>query len=146
MNRTQKKAWFGLAGFLFSDLLLGIYFVVMFIPHGTPLRIILGFAAPAVTLLVLGVLLWRFRQKQSPFEPAEDERDRTIVRNAVLVSFVSVWLLLTAATVIPIVLRGAEGSVPVAVLPIIHIGIFMAAMTVYYAAVLISYQINRGNI
>lgn len=59
MNQAQKTAWFGLAAFLFSDLLLGIYFVVMFIPRGTPVRAVLGFGFPAVTLAVLGILLWR---------------------------------------------------------------------------------------
>lgn len=142
MNRTQKTAWFGLAAFLFSDLLLGIYFVVMFIPRGAPVRAVLGFGTPALTLAILGILLWRFRRRQSPLEPAEDERDRVIVRNAVLVSFVSVWIMLVAAACIPIIMKGADGVVPVAVLPVIHIGIFMVAMTIYFAVVLVQYELG----
>lgn len=140
MNRAQKKAWFGLAGFLFSDLLLGVYFIIMFIPRGTPVRGVLGFGTTAVMLLVLGILLWRFRRKQSPLEPPQDERDRAIVRSAVTVSFVSVWVMLVAATCVPIIMLGADGAVHVAVLPVIHLGIFMAAMTVYFAAVVVQYE------
>lgn len=142
MNRAQKKAWFGLAGFLFSDLLLGVYFLVMQIPRGTPERGVLGFGTTGAGLAVLGILLWRFRRKQSAAEPEADERDRAIIRKAVVVSFVSVWVMLVAATCVPILMLGADGAVPVAVLPVFHLGIFMAAMTIYFAAVVVQYRID----
>jgi hypothetical protein len=146
MNRAQKSAWFGLVAFLFSDMLLGIYFVVMFIPRGTPVRAVLGFGVPAVTLAVLGILLWRFRRKQSPVEPAQDERDRIINRNAVAVSFVGLCAMVTTAATVPIVILGGDGAVPVTALTVVQLGIFMAAMTIYFAAIVLQYRIDGGKL
>ncbi|MCE5186010.1 MAG: hypothetical protein LLF76_07795 [Planctomycetaceae bacterium] len=144
MNRAQKNAWFGLASFLFSDLLLGVYFIVMFIPHGAPLRIALGFCTPGVTLLVLGILLWRFRKRQSPLEPEQDERDRAIIHKAGVASFVSICALLIATATITAAIQGRDGTVPVTVLIVMQMGIFMAAMTIYFAAVVVQYRKQGG--
>lgn len=146
MNRAQKSAWFGLAAFLFSGLLLGIYFVVMFIPRGTPVRAVLGFGFPAVTLALLGILLWRFRRKQSPVEPAQDERDRIINRNAVAVSFVGLCAMTMTGATVSIVIVGGDGVVPVTVLTVMQFGIIMAAMTIYYAAIVLQYRIDGGKL
>lgn len=146
MNQAQKTAWFGLAAFLFSDLLLGVYFVVMFIPRGTPVRAVLGFGFPAVTLAVLGVLLWRFRRKQSPVEPAQDERDRIINRNAVAVSFVGLCAMMMTVATVPIVILGGDGAVPVTALMVMQLGIFMAAMTIYFGAIVLQYRMDGGKL
>ena len=82
------------------------------------------------------------RKKQSPAEPDFDERDNLIKKRAVLASFVSVWLLLAATTIIPRLIVGQDGSIPVWTLPLINLGVFLIAMLVYSVAILIQYGLG----
>ena len=72
-------------------------------------------------------------------EVDNDERDRYIKKNAILVSFISLWILLFAASLIPGFVTGDMGSIPVDLLPIINMGVFLIAMLVYSVAVLFQY-------
>ena len=141
MNRTQKEAWFGLGGILLS---LGIFvwagvklFILKTIPEGItrfwPVLVICVFMATSIVLL---------RRKQSPAEVESDERDRLIKYRAVVACFVSVWVLLAAASAIPSFVIGAKGSVPVWLLAFINLGVLLGAFLVYSAAVLLQY--GRG--
>jgi uncharacterized membrane-anchored protein len=73
-------------------------------------------------------------------EVDNDERDSHIKKNAVLVSFVSLWILLFAASLIPGFIAGDMGSIPVDLLPIINMGVFLIAMLIYSAAILAQYN------
>jgi NADH:ubiquinone oxidoreductase subunit K len=79
------------------------------------------------------------RKKQSSKEPDSDERDDLIKRRAVLVSFVSVWILLAAATLIPGIILGQTGTISAYILPFINVSIFLIAMMVYSVAILVQY-------
>jgi hypothetical protein len=57
-------------------------------------------------------VIW-LRRKQSPKEVDSDERDKLIQSRAVLVAFVSVWILLFAVSIIPRLVLGEDGSIPV---------------------------------
>ncbi len=138
MNRTQKGALLNLSGFLlniaaFSYLLITIFGFRTLPNRAALVVVLLLFAAQA------GWWVFFFRRKQSPVEPQADERDRTIMKNAVLVSFVSTWLLLAAATLIPALVLGQAGSLPVFLLPFINFGVFVLAEVAYFVAVLVQY-------
>ncbi|MHC4426699.1 MAG: hypothetical protein ACYSYV_11470 [Planctomycetota bacterium] len=141
MNKTQKTAWFNLAGGL---LCIGIHIwvVVRFlilktVPGGVerlwPMLVFLVFAVTSIILL---------RRRQSPAEVDSDERDRLIKYRAVVACFVSVWFLLAAATLIPRFVVGIKGSIPVWLLAFVNLGVLLIAMLVYCVAVLIQY--GRG--
>jgi hypothetical protein len=144
MNRTQKTALFNLSAFLMNIAFLSYLFITIFgfrtLPNRAALvAVMLVFAAQA------GWWILVLRKKQSPVEPQADERDKTIIKNAVFVSFVSTWLLLAAATLIPEVVLGPAGALPVFLLPFINFGVFVLAGVVYFTAVLVQYgRANKG--
>ena len=142
MNRTQKGAWFtlGLSGLL----VLCLAFVLrsMFIPGDRLAGVGLARGWSWLVLLFTVVSLLFVFRKQSPAEPAADERDHLIKRNAVLASFISVWILLTVEAVLPSTLVDDRGSIPLAALPIINAAVLFAALLVYSVAVLVQY--GRG--
>jgi hypothetical protein len=142
MNRTQKGAWFTLG--ISSLLILFLAFVLrsMFAPGDRQAGVELARGWSWLVLLFTIVSLFFVFRKQSPAEPAADERDRLIKRNAVLASFLSVWILLAVEAVLPSTLLDDRGSIPVAALPIINTTILFTAMLVYAVAVLAQY--GRG--
>jgi len=97
------------------------------------LLVILFFTIVSVVLL---------RIKQSRAEVDFDERDNAIKKNAVMVSFISLWALLIAASIIPTLIVGDEGAIPVFFLPIINFGVFLIIMIIYSVAILVQY--GRG--
>ena len=98
-------------------------------------------------LLILGFLgmsaIFIFR-KQSPAEVAFDERDNLIKKKAVRVSFVSLLILLFAASIVPSIIVGDWGSIPASLLPIINFNVFLIAMLIYSIAVLVQYGRSKG--
>jgi len=78
--------------------------------------------------------------KRKPSEVDNDERDSYVKKNAVLVSFVSLWFLLFASSLIPGFVVGDAGSIPVILLPIIDFVVFLIAMIIYSAAILAQYS------
>ena len=142
MNRTQKCAWFTLG--ISSLLILFLAFVLrsMFVPGDRMAGVGLVMSWLWLVLLFVVVSLLLVFYRQSPTEPATDERDRLIKRNAVLASFVVVWILLAVEAVLPSKLVGDAGSIPVAVVPIVNTAILFTAMLLYAAAVLVQY--GRG--
>jgi len=144
MNRTQKGALLILSGFIVNFAILGYLFITIFVLKSLPKR-----SAAVVLLLLLamqfGWWVLLLRKRQSPAEPEADERDKAIMRNAVLVSFISTWLLLEAATLIPALMLGEAGSVPVYILTFINFGVFLMAGLVYAVAILVQYRYGSKN-
>ena len=137
MNRTQKGAWFtfGVAILLLTFGL--IIFTQMFAARTTSIRLVRIWLLVILFFMVISAVLLRI--KQSRAEVDFDERDNSIKKNAVLVSFVSLWVLLFAASIIPGFVAGDAGSIPVCLLPIINFGVFLIVMLVYSAAILVQY-------
>ena len=138
MNKTQKGALLNLSGFLVNIGFFSYLFITIFGFRTPPNR-----SAAVVVLLVFaaqfGWWILLLRRRQSPTEPEADERDKTIMKNAILVSFVSTWLLLAVATLIPALVLGQAGSLPVFLLPFINFGVFALAGVVYFVAILTQY-------
>jgi hypothetical protein len=139
MNRAQKGALISLSAFalsvaVFSYLLIRIL-ALKSLPqsHLGKLWPILAFAA------LIGWWVVLLRKRQSQAEPEADERDALIMKRAAQIAFVATWILLAAVTVVLGLALGQAGVVPVYVLTFIHFGLFIAAMLVYFAAVLILY-------
>ena len=141
MNKTQKEAIVNLICMLFNIGIVFYLFVSLFVIKRFPGGFDFFCVLVAVILILIGAVIF-IRRKQSPAEIDSDERDGLIKKRAVMVSFVSGWLLLAAASVIPRFVVGMDGMVPVWLLPIINITVFLLAMVVYCVAVLVQY--GRG--
>ena len=138
MNKTQKGAWYSIVISLLS-VALGIDVTVeIVVMRRVPEGFGLFFWVPAF-LLITGTAIYFIRRKQSPAEVDSDERDEVIKKRAVLAAFVSVWIVLSALSVIPRFIVGADVSIPVWLLPIMNVGVFLIVFLVYSAAVLIQY-------
>ena len=138
MNKTQKGAWFSLAGGLVCIASFGYIFVQFFVLRKQPGLIGL-WPMLAAYFVFLFMPIFFLRKKQSPHEVNKDERDSLIEKRAVIAAFVSVWILLFAATIIPRFIVGLNGSIPVWSLAFINVGILLIVLFVYSTAVLIQY-------
>lgn len=137
MNKTQKGAWFTF-GVVILLLTFGlIIFTQMFADGAASIALVRIWLL--VILFFMGISAVLLRIKQSRAEVDFDERDNSIKKNAVLVSFISLWVLLFTAGIIPSFVAGDEGSIPVCLLPIINLGVFLIVMLVYSAAILVQY-------
>ncbi len=141
MNKTQKGAWINLAGALMvMGTYIGLYirlFVIKKLPTAFG-----AFWVSSGFFLLLGLMLYTIQKKQSPREVDKDERDKSIEKRAVIAAFVSVWILLFAATIIPRFFVGIDGAIPVWSLAFINVGIVLVVLFVYSIAVLVQY--GRG--
>jgi amino acid transporter len=142
MNKTQKVAWFNLVGILIF-LAISIYIAIEIFVLRKPPVVFSSIWPIAVLYLLIPISIIFVRKKQSPKEVDADERDNLIKRRAVLASFVSVWILLFAASEIPQLIVGREGFVPAWLLPIINLGVLFGAMLVYCTAVIVQYGWGR---
>jgi len=142
MNKTQRRALFTLS----ISILLIAFGVTIFNSMFTPGDRTAGVKLVKVWMwLILGVsvggaVLVHWKRRTS--EVDNDERDNAIKKNAVLVSFISLWVLLFTVSLIPGFVAGDAGSIPVPLLPIINMGVFLIAMLVYSVAILAQY--GRG--
>ena len=138
MNKTQKGAWYSLVTTFLCFAIFGYVFLEISILQRLPEGFSKGLWLLAGCLF-LGASLVFLRRKQSPTEVDSDERDNLIKSRAVLASFISVWILLYASTVIPWFVVGREGSIPVFLLPLINVGILLVVILIYSVAILIQY-------
>ena len=138
MNKKQKGAWVNLVAVLISIAALIYIIIQLFIVKKQ-----FGPAGMWSLLATYGVLLGIptifLRKKQSPREVNKDERDSLIEKRAVIAAFVSVWILLFAATIIPRFIFGNDGSIPVWSLAYVNVGILFIVLLVYSIAVLVQY-------
>ena len=139
MNKTQKKAWYNLVRVLLCILIVIWSFIVSFI---LPLSRFWHLVMPLGIPCVFVVTSFFLRKQQSPVEVDSDERDEVIKKRAVSISFVSAWILLAAATVIPLFVMGLEGSIAVLLLAFINLGVLFGALLVHSVAILVQY--GRG--
>ena len=139
MNKTQKEAWVNLICMLFNMGIIASLFVSLFIirrfPNAFDAFCVIAFGI----IMVVGSFIF-IRKKQSPKEVDSDERDSLLKKRAVMISYVSGWLLLAAASVIPRFIVGQDGWIPVWSLPFINIIVFLLALSIYNIAVLIQYR------
>jgi hypothetical protein len=142
MNRTQKGAWFTLIVAILLIVFGAIIYAAMFAPGsgatGTSLVKVWGWII--LVFLAGGAALVHFKRKPSDVD--FDERDSAVKKNAVLVAFVGLWIVLFTASIIPEFIAGDEGSIPTCLLPIINLGVFLIVMLIYSVAVLAQYYLG----
>ena len=146
MNAAQKKALFNLVGSFLAVALMG-YFCYFILSGPTQAKLFWGRVVAATAAIVMPVVLILFafilRKKQSPAEPAFDERDKLISKKAIQATLVSLCILLYVATAIPILWFGIDGSIPIVALPFINLGIFYMALIIYNGTVLVLYKAKK---
>jgi len=143
MNKTQKGALFSLVNFLLL-IIFSIHSIKIirnifsFGGYPNALKIVLFWAFLIFGFMGLSAFLL-YRKKQSCAEVGSDERDGLIKKRAVLVCFISVWILLISSYAVLWRIVGLDGSIPICILPLIYLGVFFAAMLVYNVTVLVQY-------
>ncbi len=141
MNRAQKGALVALSAFGLNIAFLGYLFLGIFVLKSLPRRLdAVVWMLVFVTLIGWWIVL--LRKRQSPAEPEADERDALIMKRAAQIAFVATWILLVVVTLVLALVLGQTGAVPVYVLTFIHFGLFVVAMLVYFAVVLVLYGWN----
>jgi hypothetical protein len=142
MNSTQKVAWIFLLSVLIGVITftyVGSIFVFGRMPP-SPFGRIGPATAVLVPLVIIGLTILLIARRQSPAEPEVDERDKVIMRNAVVASFVTGWLLLAMVLLILGLALGQTGSVPVYLLTIMLLGVWIVTMLIYGVAILVQYE------
>ena len=140
MNKTQRRALFTLS----ISIVLIAFGVIIFNSMFTPGDRTAGVKLVKVWIWLIlavstgGAVFVHF--KRNAAEVNNDERDSYVKKNAVLVSFISLWVLLFAASLIPGFIAGDTGLIPVPLLPIINMGVFLIAMLVYSISILAQYN------
>ena len=139
MNKTQRRALFTLSISILLIAFGAIIFNSMFAAGdrtaGVKLVKVWILLILAVSVGGVSFVYWKRRASQVD----KDERDNYIKKNAVLVSFFSLWFLLFAASLIPRFVAGDVGSIPICLLSIINMGVFLIAILVYSVAILVQY-------
>ena len=143
MNKTQKRAWLCLAGMIIGIPCLAYIFIMLFALGELP-DSFLGRGWPLIVFWAFIVVTWIcMLRKQSPKEVDSDERDKLIKRRAVLIGFVSVWILLAAVSIALWLILGLDGAIPVWLLTIINLCVFSVVALIFQIAILIQYG-RRG--
>jgi len=144
MNQTQKRAWLSLASYVIGIPCLAYIFIMLFTFGRLP-DSFLGRGWPLVVLWAFIVIGWIcILRKQSPAEVDSDERDKLIKRRAVLIGFVSVWILLAAVSIILWLILGLDGAIPVWFLTIINLCVFSVIALIFQIAIIVQYGRSKG--
>lgn len=144
MNKTQKQAWFNLAGSLLALAVILYILITALLLKRLPSEDFLGkYFFLAVYCAVLVVSLTFMRKKQSLAEPDFDERDIVIKQRAIQYSYVSVWLIFFAACVSVFIVLGLDGYVPVFMLPLALVLLFLIVQLIYCVSILLQYRGGR---
>jgi hypothetical protein len=138
MNKTQKCAWFSLAGTILA-FTIAFYLIFRLAIQKKPPERFCAYLFPLTFLLYIVAGIFFLLRKQSPNEPDYDERDNRIKQKAWIAAFISVGPLFLAASVIPQFFVGLDGTIPVWLLPIVTVSLFYPVMLVYSIAVLVQY-------
>lgn len=139
MNKTQKGAWLSLASYFIGIPCLAYIFIMLFAFGQLP-DSFLGKGWPLIVLWAFIVVTWIcMLRKQSPAEVDSDERDKLIKSRAVLIGFVSVWILLAAVSIVLPLVLGQDGTIPVWLLAIINLCVFSVVALIFQIAILVQY-------
>lgn len=135
MNKAQKCAWFNLimAAILLVLLPTEILCFSSRFLDGLTFFFVFG---------VMGLFVLLFRKKQGVVE--FDERDKLIHKRSLLVCYFVIWGFFITTCIVPYLMFGPTGSIPVYIMPVILYGTFIVAMLVHSVLILVQYG-RRGN-
>ena len=140
MNKTQKGA---LAVLVIITLLL-IFSITIPIAWFNDVLILrrLPLLFLFLAFVVMGLSIIFVGKKRGFCEVDSDERDAVIKRKAVFASYITLWILVFLACIIPFGITDQRGTIPVSLLPPALFLIYLITMLVYSVAVLVQY--GRG--
>lgn len=108
MNKAQKCAWFNL---IMAAIFLVVYATrILCIPN----RFLDGLAFFFV-FGVIGLFVLLFRKKQGVVE--FDERDKLIHKRSLLAGYFVIWGFVITVCIVPYLIFGPKGSIPVYIMP-----------------------------
>jgi len=141
MNRLQKMAWFNLMIIAIS---LGLC-----VGATTVLALLIGMPAALAGFVfmgfggIIGISPIIFRKRRKP--PTFDERDELVNHRAVLLTYSVFWPVFSAVCIIPFLVLGPKGKIPVIVLPLVLCGVMVVLTLVHSTAILIQYGWRNKN-
>ena len=140
MNKTQK----GALVVLVLTIILLIFSITTPIAwfSDAPVLRIFPLVFFVLTFAVMGLSIIFLRNKQSPSEVDYDERDLAIKRKALFASYITLWILVFLACIIPFGITDQRGTIPVSLLPPALFLMFTIVMLIYSLTILIQY--GRG--
>ena len=136
MNRTQKGAWYGL---YLSIFLLLVPVVDIFETALNPI-LLWAIGYPLAILMILPLIFINKKSKQS--EVCSDERDKLIVRKAIIIAFTILCVILLAAYTISIFAFDVTASLPVRAFSFIIYTSFIIFVLILSIATLIQYRLG----
>ncbi len=137
MNSAQKFAWSNIVIVGGTLTLCGVVAAMFAWKYGAG-RVYDG--VPVVSLLgLLGISSRVFHRKRRKGGTQFDERDRMIYEKSLSAAHAVFWPFFVAACMIPILIVGTSGSVPVYVLPIILGGGGVLVTVVQSVVILVQY-------
>jgi archaellum biogenesis protein FlaJ (TadC family) len=142
MNKSQKEAVVGLySTFVFLSVII---VSVLFAPiRDWPFVAKIFLLILTIIACIISVVF--LIKKQSPAEPALDERDVLIRQKALSRSFFALCVILILACYSPMFAFGIEGHFPVLFLPFGLLLIFCIVRMLYCASVLLQYRRGSKN-
>ena len=134
MNKTQKGAWCGLVLVVFLLYIPAIDIIEK--DMGPLLTHLIGYA---VGLLLLILVIYLIRKIDTQPGVNFDERDKLIIKKAVIIAFAAVSIVLISWYILTLFSLGEAGLVSVSKLPVIVYIAFILFIFVCSIAVLVQY-------
>jgi hypothetical protein len=135
MNRVQKMAWWTLYWAAIALVLSGIAMAVLYSIWGFPVAYAGAAFLGLFGFIGLGPII--FRKDKGPVTC--DERDRLINQRAALASFVTSYMVMGLACMVPFFVLGYQAQVSICWLPNIFMAGGITCFVVHSVAILIQY-------
>lgn len=137
MNKTQKGAWVGLVLVVFLLYIPAIDLVEKSL--GLLLTHVVGYS---VGIPLMAVLIYLIRKTETGPGVNFDERDKLIIKKAIIAAFGAVSIVLIAWYVLTLFFIGESGFVSVSTLPVVVYATSVLFIFVCSIAALIQYKIG----
>jgi len=142
MNKTQKSAWCGVFMSVFILLVLVIRMNIGSIIKMDHLFAHLFFIIIPAVLLLLAIFFINRKRKNA--EAKIDERDRFIIRRALIATFVSICVIPIVACAVAIFALEPEATILVRCFPVIIYFAYIIFILIFSAAILVQYGRGGG--
>jgi hypothetical protein len=137
MNKTQKGAWVGLVLVVFLMMIPAVDIVDKRL--GPLLTHLIGYS---VGLPLLALVIYLIRKIETHPGVNFDERDKLIIRKAIITAFAAVSIVLIAGYILTLFSIGEAGFISVSKLPVILYTTSILFISVCSIAVLVHYRVE----
>ncbi len=140
MNKTQKGAWAGLVLVVFL-----LYIPAIDLVEKSLGLLLTHVVAYSVGLPLLILVIYLIRKIDTGPGVKFDERDKLIIKKAIITAFAAVSVVLIAWYILTLFSLGESGFVSVSTLPVVVYAAFVLFIFVCCIAALIQYKIGGAN-